>query len=221
MKKVLFIMATLLVSLSSGAQERNYSTFYYQRATLFEELPVTSKDIIFLGNSITNGGEWGELLNNKHVKNRGISGDVCMGVYDRLGAILTGKPAKIFLLIGINDVKLGTPEDTIVYRIGMISSKIKRESPKTKLYLQSVLPVTDHYKMFGGHTAHWQEIKEMNDGIKSLADKENLTYVDLYSSFVDEQTGKMNIDYTNDGLHLLGKGYMKWVEIVKPYITEK
>lgn len=221
MKKILFIMVTLLVSLTSSAQERKYSTFYEQRATLFEELPVTSKDIIFLGNSITNGGEWGELFNNKNVKNRGISGDICMGVYDRLGAILRGKPAKIFLLIGINDISRGTSADTIVYRIGMIVSKIRKESPKTKLYLQSVLPVTDHYKMFGGHTAHWQEIKEMNDGIKSLADKENLTYIDLYSSFVDEQTGKMNIDYTNDGLHLLGKGYMKWVEIVKPYITEK
>ena len=106
MKKILLMML-LLASMASNAQERKYSTFYYQRATLFEELPVTSKDIIFLGNSITNGGEWSELLNNKHVKNRGISGDICMGVYDRLDAILKGKPAKIFLLIGINDVSRG------------------------------------------------------------------------------------------------------------------
>ena len=65
MKKILLMML-LLASMASNAQERKYSTFYYQRATLFEELPVTSKDIIFLGNSITNGGEWSELLNNKH-----------------------------------------------------------------------------------------------------------------------------------------------------------
>ena len=121
----------LLASMAGNAQERKYSTFYYQRATLFEELPVTSKDIIFLGNSITNGGEWSELLNNKHVKNRGISGDICMGVYDRLDAILKGKPAKIFLLIGINDVSRGTSADTIVNRIGMITQKIKQDSPKT------------------------------------------------------------------------------------------
>lgn len=43
----------------------------------------------------------------------------------------------------------------------------------------------------------------------------------LYSHFVDEETGKMNTAYTNDGLHLLGKGYRKWVEIVKPYIGKK
>lgn len=221
MKKFVFLMTVLALSLLCHAQERKYSTFYYQRATLFEELPITSKDIVFLGNSITNGAEWSELFQNKNVKNRGISGDICMGVYDRLDAILKGKPAKIFLLIGINDVNRGTPADTIVSRIGMIARKIKADSPKTKLYLQSVLPVTDHYKMFQGHTSRWQVIPEINKGLIRLAAEEGATYIDLYSHFVDEKTGKMNINYTNDGLHLLGKGYMKWVEIVKPYIKKK
>ncbi len=221
MKKFLFILVVWSVCMAGHAQERKYSTFYYQRATLFEELPVSSKDIIFLGNSITNGGEWCELFDNKHVKNRGISGDICMGIYDRLGAILKGKPAKIFLLIGINDVNRGTSADTIVKRIAMITQKIKQDSPKTKLYLQSLLPVTDHYKMFQGHTSRWQVVPEINEGLMNLAKKENVVYIDLYSHFVDEKTGKMNIDYTNDGLHLLGKGYRKWAEIVKPYVTKK
>ena len=90
MRKNFFLAVILTLSLACHAQERKYSTFYYQRATLFEELPVTSNDIIFLGNSITNGAEWSELFHNKHIKNRGISGDICMGVYDRLDAILKG-----------------------------------------------------------------------------------------------------------------------------------
>ena len=179
MKKIFFLVVILTLSLLCRAQERKYSTFYYQRATLFEELPVTSSDIIFLGNSITNGAEWAELFKNKHVKNRGISGDICMGVYDRLDAILKGKPAKIFLLIGINDVSRGTPADTIVSRIEMIVRKIKADSPKTKLYLQSVLPVTDHYNMFKGHTSRWQVIPEINKGLVGLAEKEGATYIAL------------------------------------------
>lgn len=221
MKKFVFFITILTVALACYAQERKYSTFYYQRATLFEELPITSKDIVFLGNSITNGAEWGELFNNKHVKNRGISGDICMGVYDRLDAVLKGKPAKIFLLIGINDVNRGTSADTIVARIKMIAQKIKTDSPKTKLYLQSVLPVTDHYKMFQGHTSRWQVVPEINKGLIRLAKEMGVTYIDLYSHFVDEKTGKMNTEYTNDGVHLLGKGYSKWAEIVKPYIGKK
>ncbi len=36
-------------------KERNHSTYYYQKKTLFDNLPVDKDDIIFLGNSITDG----------------------------------------------------------------------------------------------------------------------------------------------------------------------
>lgn len=221
MKRIILLLLGMLLALPQFAQERKYSTYYYQRATLFEELPITSEDIVFVGNSITDGGEWGELFDNVHVKNRGISGDICMGVYDRLDPIVKGQPAKIFLLIGINNVSRGTAADTIVSEIAMIIQKIKRESPKTKLYLQSVLPVNDCYGMFGGHTSRYQVVKQINDLLQPLAEKENITYVDLYSRFVEGDTGKMNPEYTNDGLHLLGKGYLFWRDIVKPYVDEK
>lgn len=221
MKRSVLLLLGLLLVLPQFAQERKYSTFYEQRATLFEELPVTSKDIIFLGNSITNGCEWNELFQNKNVKNRGISGDVCMGVYDRLEPIVKGNPAKIFLLIGINDVSRGASVDEIISKIEMIIHKIKSESPKTKLYLQSILPVNDCYGMFNGHTSRWKLVKQINDLLKALAVKEAITYIDLYSRFVDEQTGKMNPEYTNDGVHLLGKGYLLWRDIVKPYVNQK
>ena len=202
MKRIVLLLLGLLLALPQFAQERKYSTFYEQRATLFEELPVTSKDIIFLGNSITNGCEWAELFLNKNVKNR-------------------GKPAKIFLLIGINDVSRGTSADKIISEISMIVRKIKQESPKTKLYLQSVLPVNDCYGMFNGHTSRWQVVKQINDLLEPLAVKEGAAYIDLYSHFVEKETGKMNPVYTNDGLHLLGKGYLLWRDIVKPYVDQK
>ncbi len=75
--------------------------------------------------------------------------------------------------------------------------------------------------MFGGHTKHWQEVGEINERLKGLAQEEKVTYIDLYAHFVDPSTGKMRTEYTNDGLHLLGKGYKKWVEIVKPYVIKK
>lgn len=221
MKRIILLLFGILLALPQFAQERKYSTYYYQRATLFEELPVTSEDIVFVGNSITDGCEWRELFDNNHVKNRGISGDICMGVYDRLDPIVKGQPAKIFLLIGINNVSRGMAADTIVSEIAMIIHKIKRESPKTKLYLQSVLPVNDCYGMFGGHTSRYQVVKQINDLLQPLAKEEGVTYVDLYSHFVDGDTGKMNPQYTNDGLHLLGKGYLLWRDIVKPYVDEK
>lgn len=228
-KKAVFLSCAigLLASVGSAAAQdqageaNRYSTFYYQRATLFETLPVGCEDIIFLGNSITNGCEWAELFHNPQVKNRGISGDIAKGVYDRLAPILKGKPTKIFLLIGINDLARGTSPDSIVSGIRSIAGKIRAESPATRLYIQSLLPVTDHYHLFEGHTSRGALIPEINAGLKQVAEAAEAQYIDLYTPFVDPSTGKMNTAYTNDGLHLLGPGYQLWRDLVQPYVDEK
>lgn len=122
MKKFMLSICLFCACTTLQAQGRKHTTFYDQRATLFEVLPTSKKDIIFLGNSITNGGEWAELLGNPHVKNRGISGDRTDGVLDRLHVITKGKPAKIFLLIGINDLS---------------AAAASRKSPRTSMRLLS------------------------------------------------------------------------------------
>ena len=67
-------------------------------------MPDTPNEIIMLGNSITDGCEWSELFQNSNIKNRGISGDITEGVLYRLDEVTRSKPAKVFLLIGINDL---------------------------------------------------------------------------------------------------------------------
>ena len=204
-------------NVQTAPEKRVHSTYYYQRATHFEKLPTSSKDIIFLGNSITDGAEWGELFQNKYVKNRGISGDTTWGVYDRLETILKGNPKKIFLLIGINDIGRGRDDQYVIDGVERIVKRIKEESPRTQLYVQSILPVNPVYGKFGGHTSQWKRIPGINAQIKKIADREGVTFIDLFTSFVDQE-GKMNKDLTNDGLHLLGQGYEVWKQVVLPYI---
>ena len=184
---------------------------------MFRELAITSKDIVFIGNSITNGAEWNELFPRKRVKNRGISGDTSEGVYDRLDAVVKGKPAKIFILVGINDISRGIQVDTIVQNMKRIVEKIQNESPKTKIYIQSILPVNPDFGMFKGHMKP-QLIKEINQSYQNIVQEYKVNYIDLYSHFLEEGTDKMDKKYTNDGLHLLGEGYLLWREIVKPYL---
>ena len=219
MKKIYLFAVLIFVFTSVSAQKRKYSTFYEQRATLFEALHTSPKDIIFLGNSITNGCEWAELFDNPHIKNRGISGDICEGVYDRLDPILKGKPAKLFLLIGINDVSRGTSADSIAGGVKRIIEKIQSDSPRTKIYLQSVLPVSDVYNMFQSHTSKGKVVVDLNSRLVELAKDKKVFYIDLYSHFVDKATGKMRSDLSNDGLHLLGKGYLLWRDLIKQYVN--
>lgn len=217
MKKLL-IMLSLFCACTMQAQEQKHSTFYYQRATLFEALPTSKSDIIFLGNSITNGGEWAELLRNPHAKNRGISGDTTQGVLDRLSTITKGKPSKIFLLIGTNDLSRGKSVDEVAKNVEKIVERVKRESPATKLYVQSVFPVNPKFNKFLGHMDRQKDIAVLNAKIKAVAARHGVKYIDVYKALVTPSTDVMNPEYTNDGLHLLGKGYLKWVEVLKPYL---
>ena len=214
------MMLCLWVGIGAFAQkEGKYSTYYYQRASLFEVLPVDSDDILFVGNSITDGGEWCELFQNPNVKNRGISGDTTQGVYDRLDALLKGTPAQILLLIGINNVPRGESADSIAAGIRRIVQRIRQESPATEVLVQSVLPVTPQYGKFDGHTSHWQLVPEINRRVRRLAQEEKVTYIDLFSHFADAE-GKMKPEYTNDGLHLKGNGYLLWKEVVQPFLKK-
>lgn len=214
------MMLCLWVGIGAFAQkEGKYSTYYYQRASLFEVLPVDSDDILFVGNSITDGGEWCELFQNPNVKNRGISGDTTQGVYDRLDVLLKGTPAQIFLLIGINNVPRGESADSIAAGIRRIVQRIRQESPATEVLVQSVLPVTPQYGKFDGHTSRWQLVPEINRRVRRLAQEEKVTYIDLFSHFADAE-GKMKPEYTNDGLHLKGNGYLLWKEVVQPFLKK-
>lgn len=217
-KACFFLIVYLLFGANSFAQQGKYGTYYDQRATLFESLPVTASDIIFLGNSITDGCEWAELFGNPHFKNRGISGDVIMGVYDRLAPTLKGKPAKIFLMIGINDVSHDLSADSILVMYKKLVNKIRVETPKTKLYIQSVLPVNDEFTRFPKVHNKTQVILDINKGLKLLAKEKGCAYIDIYSHLIAPGTQSLNKKYTNDGLHLLGPGYLIWKEVLKPYV---
>lgn len=215
----LILLAAALCAMSATAQAQ-YSTFWHQRATLFEAQPLCPGDIVFLGDSITNGGEWSELFGNPAVKNRGISGDISQGVCDRLDAVVSGRPAKIFLMIGVNDLSRNIPEDTIVANIGKIIDKVRCCSPETKFYLQSILPVNEDMGLFAGHTARRGDIAPLNERLAALAADRGAQYIDLFSAFTDGESDKLNPAVTNDGLHLLGGGYLLWRDIVEPYVNE-
>src|SRR5689334_13421403 len=87
--------------------------YYPQRVAAFEKEPVVPGRIIFLGNSITQLGDWKKLLNDTTVINRGIAGDITFGVLKRLDDVIRRHPSKIFLLIGINDIGRDIPDAVI------------------------------------------------------------------------------------------------------------
>lgn len=216
MRTIFCIIMLLACVLGINAQ---HGTFYDQRASLFDALPLDSTNIVFLGNSLTNGCEWHELFDNAKIVNRGISGDIATGVSDRLDSVVKGKPAKIFLMIGVNDVSHHISADSIATDITAIVDRIVTETPGTKLYIQSCLPFNESFKRWKKLEGQQQVIIDLNKRLEQLAKQSGATWINLYPIFSD---GNDNLkpEYTNDGLHLLAPGYMAWKEAIEKYVTE-
>ena len=194
--------------------DSNYlSTYYQQKVSLFRLLPDTKKEIIFLGNSITDIGEWAEIWNSTKVKNRGISGDNTFGVLARLDEVISSKPQKVFIMIGINDIARDTPDSIIIANYKKIIHHIKTQTPATKIFVQSILPTNNQFTEFKRHQNKTEHIVIVNTAMKSYCSNNNIVYIDLYSEFIDDENNLAK-KYTNDGLHLNGFAYMKWKEIL-------
>ena len=209
-----------VVASSLYSSPRIYTDHYYKRFLQFMDEPaIGNKDIVMLGNSLTeNGGDWAARLGNKNVRNRGIIGDEVMGVYDRLHQILPGHPAKLFLLIGVNDVSHDLTTDTIVGMIRVTVERIQKESPDTKLYLQSLLPINEsfgRYKRLAGKT---NMIPEINKQLEELAKEKGLTYINLFPLFTEKGSNVLRAELTTDGLHLKEEGYKIWVKAIRKKI---
>lgn len=209
------LAAAVLMSgvLCASAQE-----LYGQRSTLFADLGVDSTSVVFLGNSLTHGCEWHELLGMPNALNRGINGDTCEGIDGRLGSILSGKPAKIFLMAGANDVSHDLTPDSIATMITALVDRIHAESPTTQLYLQSLLPINNSFGRYKRMTDKEQTIRDINALIEPMAAERGITFINLHPLFCDEQ-GNLRADLTNDGLHLLGPGYQIWKQALLPYLN--
>ena len=224
--KFRIIIAGALIAVSSAlnaqkvltaADSAKYSIYYWHSKDLFENLPDIKGEIIFLGNSITDGCEWFEMFNNRKCLNRGISADITDGVLLRLNAITRVKPAKIFLMIGINDLGIGRSIDSTLKNYELIVQRIKKETPKTKLYIESVLPVNPDRPGKKEWTEKTEMIKELNSRLKLLAGKYNCSYVDLFPVMADAND-HLKKEYTLDGIHLTYKGYKAWADYIRPMV---
>ena len=214
MKRLLLFAAALLVAGAAFAQ----GEYHFQRRSLFDVLPLHSSDIVFVGNSITDGCEWAELFQNRHVKNRGISGDRSDWLLGRLDSILTAHPKKLFLMIGTNDLAAGRTPDEIVRDVERLIDRFQRESKWTKIYVQSILPVNgEGFTKYRSHYEHAHLIVPTNKRLEALCHQKGVTYLDVWGALADDE-GRLDRRYTNDGLHLMGAGYLVWRDAIRIHV---
>jgi lysophospholipase L1-like esterase len=180
------------------------------RRDQFEVLPLPERRVVFLGDRITEGGNWDEWFPQYSTLNRGLGSDTVDGVRTRLATAIN-QPAAVSLLIGTND--LGGQGRTnkvtgIAAQFKNLLHEIRALAPHTRLVVNSVMPMRQK---------HADRIRELNEKYAVIAHDMNADYVDLWPALADGDT--LNAAYTRDRLHLNGHGYRAWVEVLRPHLV--
>lgn len=207
---IIIIASLLLMAVTRIAVERVAHAHHAQKVSFFNRYPVRPGDIVFLGDSITDGARWEELFPGLPVKNRGINANLTTNVLERMDNVVSGHPKAVFLLIGTNDLPWyeRRRDEQILETYEAILRRIKEETPETSVFVQSILP---------REKSKADRIRKLNGDLKQLATRYGYVYIDLFSHFATPE-GMLRPELTNDSLHLLSVGYAVWVEILKPYI---
>jgi lysophospholipase L1-like esterase len=184
------------------------------RIAKFEAEPVVTDRVIFLGNSITQGGDWAKLTGDSTVINRGIGADITFGLRARLADVTRRKPSKLFVLIGINDISKDIPDAVIAAQYRALIDSVKSQSPQTRIFVQSILPLNPTVKNFPQHYDKQERVVAVNRLIRQMARATGAQYIDLWPIFVDAH-GRLDASLTGDGLHLNAQGYERWVRYLK------
>lgn len=186
---------------------------------------VVDNNYLFLGDSITEQYDLKEYYEGYPVVNSGVSGDFTSSIVENMKKrVYDYNPSKVFLLIGINDLRNGKDVSEIVSNTKEIIKLIKENRPYSEIYLESIYPInkTDDDKISDSVKDiefDNEKIIEVNNLLKDLAKDEKITYVDLYNKLVDDD-GNLNISYTKDGLHISSEGYKFITKELMKYIKD-
>ena len=217
MKRLATLLAALLCVTTAIFADLPFRNHRYDS---FKVLNVTSDNIVFIGNSITDMHCWPEaFVTDKGdylpIVNRGNSGTYSTEQSDNLESYINGKPKKVFMMIGTNDIATSgglnaSPEQVLSY-VKSIVTRIHARSPQTKVYLYSILKNNTSNRV----EATWLKTNELVKAYAEATDR--VTYIDLYDKLAGVASGGA---WSYDNLHLTAGAYQAWCETICQYLQE-
>lgn len=182
--------------------------------SIFESMPRNEGGIVFLGDSLTDYVPFNELLPGLPVINRGIAGDNTLGALIRIDEVISLKPAKLFILLGTNDIVYNMSAEKTAENLTAIIRKVKEGSPETKIYLETIMPTNPNYETHRPNDV----INSWNERVRAVAKETGCTLIDTHTHMAEN--GILPDRYTVDGVHFSGEGIVRWVEFLKPFAEE-
>lgn len=195
---------------------------YLLQQSMFDIYKTRQADIVMLGNSLTHGAAWNELLGRSNVVERGIPSDVLYGYEARLNSIYKLSPKIVFIMGGLNDIYNWTPvKDIFAVYIRILSGlKSKNIIP----VIQSTTYAAKAYaKDYGGtpegNFGRNREVDKLNDLLSAYAKKNNIDYIDI-NYLTAGKDGFLRPELAYDGIHFNAVGFRIWAREVEKILAK-
>lgn len=169
-------------------------------------------DVMFFGHSQIAGSDFREYFPNTRIVTSGYPGDNVIGMRMRVEQIEALKPSKVFLMCGVNSLRM--KDNDFKAKYDLLIKDIRAASPNSKLYIFNILPECDGTL---GKASQNSKIIERNKFLMDYARRNNIPLIDLYTLYADKD-GALYKDVTTDGVHLTPQGYNRWAEALKDYM---
>ncbi|BBF44987.1 N-acetylneuraminate cytidylyltransferase [Lachnospiraceae bacterium KM106-2] len=119
---------------------------------------------------------------------------------------------RVYIMLGTNE--LGWP---YTYKFEssytQLIDQVKKAQPNTKVYLQSILPVTNK-RAKKDSVYNNKKISKFNKSVKNVAKATSSKYVDVGKALA-QKDGSLPEEASTDGIHLNQKFCYKWIEYLK------
>ncbi len=164
------------------------------------------ESIVFVGDSITAGGQWQEWFPEYSVSVEATPGDVTDRLVERLPAIIDLQPETMAILIGANDFGQNRSVEYVVRSIEYFLAMVRQDVPGSRTLVQSIMPRGREYS---------SDIQDANRHLRQYAQNVHAQYLDLWPAMATEE-GELRPELTTDRLHLTPEGYEAWLGELRP-----
>ena len=175
--------------------------------------PESACDVLFYGDSLTAGGNFGDFFPDLHVVNLGINGATLEDLTEWVPRVSAHHPDKIFVMAGGNNLEAGNAEECAALFLGLLDA-LREACPYAEIYVESMLPADKAIASRANRPN--RVVRDYNRRIEELAEEYGLPYLDIYPAYEDH--GGLNSELTEDGIHLKADAFGPWAEIVRPYL---
>jgi len=164
---------------------------------------------VFLGDSLTAGGNWADWLPDLKVVNMAIGGATTDILLEQIDEVVERHPDEIVMLVGTNDLGTRQTVEHLVRNIETACVRLRRELPGSRMLVQSILPRGREY-------AH--RIQDANIHLRQFSSTVRAQFLDLWPAMALED-GELNPAFSSDRLHLNDAGYEAWLAELGPALV--